>query len=126
MKIIAKTPTGTDRYPMRLRNAVAFDGNILPAGSLVSVSDTQMIELVTHGVAETELEHICFDESEAKALGIAIIRARAVMEWADDSMSPRQRKRWRPRRIENRLAPRGHSRLDAGAGIIEQIKDRFR
>ncbi len=119
MRITAAKPSCADRYPLRLIAPVSFDGNLFQAGALVEVSDMQVVELVMHGLAEAALD------SEVKANTAAVIRPRAVIEFADDSMSPRQRKRWRPRRIANRLAPRGHSRLDAGAGIIEQIKDRF-
>jgi hypothetical protein len=116
MKFIAATPSCADRYPLRLTAPVSFDGNLFHVGALVEVSDTQVVELVMHSLAEAALD------SEVRETTAAVIRPRAVIEFADDSMSPRQRKRWRPHRIANRVAPRGSVRLDAGSGLIEQIR----
>lgn len=116
MKIVAPKPTCADRYPVKLTAPVAFDGNIVPAGGLVELSDTQAWEILFH-------ERGVPAEDFAQAAGtILAVRPRAVMEWPDETMSPRQRKKLRPSRIRNRVAPRGSVRLDAGAGIVEQIR----
>lgn len=122
MKIVARKPTCADRYPVQLTAAVAFDGNVFPASSLVEVSDMQACELIAP--ARGDSVAVAADEAmQAEAGSIASIRPGAVMEWADSSMTPRQRKKWRPSRIGmNRVAPRGSVRLDAGSGIIEQVR----
>ncbi|MGN6329527.1 MAG: hypothetical protein ACTHL5_11360 [Rhodanobacter sp.] len=117
MKIASRKPMSSERYVVRLLTAVAFDGNVVPAGSLVELSDRQVIEILCNerGVAA--------EKSELAASSSLVIHPRAVMEWADDSLSPRQRKKWRPSRIgSNRMAPRGSVRLDVGSGIIEQVR----
>lgn len=117
MKIVAPKPTCADRYPVKLTAPVAFDGNIVPAGGLVELSDTQAWEILFHE------RGIPADESAQAAGTIVAVRPRAIMEWPDETMSPRQRKKWRPSRIAgNRLAPRGSVRLDAGAGIVDQVR----
>ncbi len=118
MKIASRAPTCTDRYPVRLTAPVAFDGRVVHAGDLVELSDSQAVEIIFHerGVPASE--------SELAAGNRFVARPRAVMEWADDTMSPRQRKKWRPSRVgSNRVAPRGSVRIDAGGSIFEQVRE---
>lgn len=117
MKIVSRAPTCADRYPVKLTASVAFDGRVVPAGDLVELSDMQAVEIIFHerGVAASE--------SALEAGNRFVVRARAVMEWPDDTMSPRQRRKWRPIRIgRNRVAPRGSVRIDPDASIFEQVR----
>lgn len=114
VKIVSRKPASAVRCVLQLEAPVAFDGKIVEAGELVEVSDMQVVELIMHGRA-------------MKAWGTKgqplVVRPRAVMEWPDDTMTPRQRRKWRPRRVgANRVAPRGSVRLDPGASIFEQVR----
>lgn len=114
MKIVARRPASAVRCLLQLLAPVAFDGNVAAAGGLVEVSDTQVVELIMRGRA-------------MKAWGQVgrplVVRPRAVMEWPDDTLTPRQRRKWRPRRIgNNRIAPQGSVRIDPGASIFDQVR----
>lgn len=114
MKIVARKPASAVRCVLQLDAPIAFDGKAVEAGELVEVSDMQVVELIMHGRAMNALG------VEGKPL---VVRPRAVMEWPDDTMSPRQRRKWRPRRAgSNRVAPRGSARIDPGASIFEQVR----
>lgn len=117
MKIVSPKPTCADRYHLRLLAPTAFDGNVIAAGGLVEVSDAQAVELIMHERAEAALPA----EVEAAGGGILIVRPRAILEFPDESMTPRQRKKWRPSRMRNRMAQPGSVRLDDGASIVDQV-----
>lgn len=112
MKVVARKPASAVRCVLQMVAPVAFDGNVVQAGGLIEVSDTQVAELIMRGRAMNAWG------AEGSPL---VVRPNAVMEWPDDDMSPRQRKKWRPSRVRNRMAQSGSVRLDAGAGIVEQV-----
>lgn len=115
MKLVARKPASAVRCVLQLNAPVAFDGKTVEAGELVEVSDMQVVELIMHGRAMNARG------LDGKPL---VVRPRAVMEWPDDTMTPRQRRKWRPHRMgSNRIAPRGSVRLDPGASIFGQLRD---
>ena len=116
MKIVARKSASPARFPLRLLAPVAFDGHVVQRGGFVVASDAQVTELITRGLAE--------NAKVVDSRNALIVRERAVMEWPDEGTSTRQSKKWPASRIgRNRLAPRGSVRLDAGASIIEQVRN---